>query len=80
MIEKAIKDNEDKRQQDRKEDEANIKEMFDHMAKEHEEKRAKERDEDEEKFMKMLKEYEAKLWKRRIVLGSECEQEKEAKR
>ena len=80
MIEKAIKDNEDKRQQDRKEDEANIKEMIDNIVKENEEKRAKERNEDQEKFDKMLKEYEAKLWKRRIVLGAECEQEKEAKR
>ena len=41
MIEKAIKDNEDKRQQDRKEDEANIKEMIDNIVKEHEEKRAR---------------------------------------
>ena len=85
------KENEDKRQQERKENEANIKEMIDNIRKEDEEKRAKERKEDEEKrakerkedkekFDKMLKEYEAKLWKRRIVLGAECEQEKEAKR
>ena len=79
-MEEDIKDNEDKRQQDRKENEANIKEMIDNIVKENEEKRAKERKEDKEKFDKILKEYEAKLWKRRIVLGAECEQEKEAKR